>query len=133
MHLSMSGWHANENFYSKSRELNYGLNKSRYTPKRGMEVTNMQTSLFKLGRQGNPILISNFMSLIIVALTVWFVCCKYVHACSVMSNFLQPHGQVMDTSDSLEAQNATWEEDMELRRDENLVGCLPGSSVPGIF
>ena len=30
----MSGWHANENFYSKSRELNYGLNKSRYNPQK---------------------------------------------------------------------------------------------------
>ena len=89
--------------------------KSRYTPKRAMEVTNVQTSLFKLGRQVNPILISNFMSLIIVALTMWFACSKSVHACLVMSSFLQPHGQAKDTSHSLEAENTTWKEEMELR------------------
>ena len=81
----------------------------------------------------NPILISNFMSLIIVALTVWFACSKSVRACSVMSSFLQPHGQAMDTSHSLEAENATWKEEMELRWDESLVGRLPGSSARGIF
>ena len=63
----------------------------------------------------SPILISKFMCLIIAACTVWFACSKYVHACSIMSNFLQPHGQAMDTSDSLEAENATWKEEMELR------------------
>ena len=34
MHLSMSGWHANENFYSKSRELNYGLHKEQIHPQK---------------------------------------------------------------------------------------------------